>query len=66
MEQVQYISDKEGKKLAVILPIEKYTKILADLEELEDLRLYDEAKAEDNGESILLTDYLEKRNISLE
>jgi len=66
MEQVQYISDKEGKKLAVILPIEKYTKILDDLEELEDLRLYDEAKAEDNGESILLTDYLEKRKLKIE
>jgi len=66
MEQVQYISDKEGKKLAVILPIEKYTKILADLEELEDIRLYDEAKAEDNGDSILLTDYLKKRKLKIE
>jgi len=66
MEQVQYISDGEGKKLAVILPIEKYTKILADLEELEDLRLYDEAKAKDDSEGILLEDYLKKRNIHLE
>lgn len=66
MEQVQYISDVEGKKLAVILPIQKYAKILEDLEELEDLRLYDEAKAEDEDEGILLTDYLKKRNINLE
>ncbi len=66
MEQVQYISDVEGKKLAVILPIEKYRKILNDLEELEDLRLYDEAKAVDDGEGILLTNYLEKRNMNLE
>jgi len=66
MEQTQYISDKDGKKLAVILPIEKYAKILEDLEEFEDIKLYDNAKAEDNGESILLSDYLEKRKLKIE
>lgn len=66
MEQTHYISDKDGKKLAVILPIEKYSKILEDLEEFEDIKLYDKAKAEDNGERVLLNDYLKKRNISFE
>jgi len=66
MEQLQYISDCEGKKLAVILPVEKYNKMLEDLEELEDLRIYDEAKAEDNDEGILLADYLEKRKLKIE
>jgi len=66
MEQTQYISDKDGKKLAVILPIEKYSEILNDLEEFEDMKLYDKAKAEDDGERVLLTDYLKKRNINLE
>ena len=31
----QYITDEAGKKLAVILPIEKYEQLLEDLEEME-------------------------------
>lgn len=34
----QYIVDAEGNPTAVILPIERYKKILAVLEELEDYR----------------------------
>ncbi len=45
--RTQFITDADGKKLAVILPIEAYHKILEDLEELEDLRLYDAAKESD-------------------
>ena len=40
----QYITDKAGKKLSVILPLEEFKNILEELEELEDIRLYDEAK----------------------
>jgi hypothetical protein len=40
----QYITDDKGKKLSVVLPIEEYHTML---EELEDIRLYDEAKASD-------------------
>lgn len=40
----QYITNDEGKKVAVILPIEKYLKMLANLEELEGIKLYDIAK----------------------
>ena len=43
MSHPQYITDSEGKKLSVVLPIKEYQKILEDLEELADLRLYDEA-----------------------
>lgn len=43
----QYITDNTGKKLSVVLPIEEYNTILDELEELEDIRLYDEAKASD-------------------
>jgi hypothetical protein len=43
----QYITDDKGKKLSVVLPIEEYQTILDELEELEDVRLYDEAKASD-------------------
>ena len=40
----QFIIDGQGKKLAVILSITEYHKILEDLEELEDIKLYDSAK----------------------
>lgn len=33
-----------GKKLAVILPINEYNKMVDELEELEDIKLYDAAK----------------------
>ena len=41
----QYIIDNTGEKISVVLPIEEYQIILNELEELEDIRLYDEAKA---------------------
>jgi len=57
----QYVTDEQGKRVAVILPIETYLQLLEQLEELEDIRLYDEAKQSDGGERTLLTDYLKKR-----
>lgn len=41
----QYITDNKGKKLSVVLSIKDYNKIIEELEELEDIRLYDEAMA---------------------
>ncbi len=40
----QYITDEKGKKIAAILPIKEYKTILEALEELEDIKLYDESK----------------------
>jgi len=40
----QFITDEQGKKIAVIIPLKSYQKMLEDLEELDDIRLYDEAK----------------------
>jgi PHD/YefM family antitoxin component YafN of YafNO toxin-antitoxin module len=40
----QFVTDDNGKKLAVILPIKAYKKMMDDLEELEDIKLYDAAK----------------------
>jgi len=42
--KTQFITDDHGKKLAIILPIEEYKKMKDDLEELEDIKLYDKAK----------------------
>ncbi len=41
----QYITDNKGKKLSVVLGMQEFKSILEELEELEDIRLYDEAKA---------------------
>ncbi|CAN5786910.1 hypothetical protein BH23ACT11_BH23ACT11_10150 [soil metagenome] len=43
---VQYLTDEHGKRVSVVLPIGLYEKLLEELEEMEDIRLYDEAKAE--------------------
>lgn len=47
----QYITDNKGKKISVVLSIKEYKKIMEELEELEDIRLYDEAM-EDKEPSI--------------
>ena len=40
----QYITDHVGRKMSVVLPIKDFKSIMEQLEELEDVRLYDEAK----------------------
>lgn len=40
-----YITDTKGNKLSVVLPIKKYSKLLKNAEELEDIRQYDAVKA---------------------
>ncbi len=42
--KTQFVTDDHGNKLAVILPISEYNKMVDDLEELEDIKLYDAAK----------------------
>ena len=44
----RYLTDDNGKKISVVLPIEEYRKMIEDLEELEDIRLYDTAKSSDS------------------
>jgi hypothetical protein len=41
----KYVTDRQGQKIGVVLSIEDYKKILADIEELESIRAYDAAKA---------------------
>jgi hypothetical protein len=57
----QYITDKKKKKKSVILPLKVFNSIMEALEELEDIKLYDAAKKEDDGERVLFSDYLTKR-----
>jgi len=57
----QYITDPIGNRISVILPIKDYELMLEELEEIDDVRLYDEAKKEDTGDYILFSDYLKNR-----
>ena len=62
----QYVTDPSGKKLSVILPINEFNILMEELEELDDIRLYDEAK-KDEEPSIPIEEAFklieEKRNI---
>lgn len=40
----KYITDSTGKKISVVIPIKDFKAIMEELEELEDIKLYDEAK----------------------
>lgn len=41
----RYIVDKLGNRVGVVLDMEEYQKLLADMEELESIRAFDLAKA---------------------
>ncbi len=42
----RYVVDENGKRVSFIMPVEEYERLLEELKELEDIRLYDKAKAE--------------------
>jgi PHD/YefM family antitoxin component YafN of YafNO toxin-antitoxin module len=44
----RYVIDETGNRVAVLIDIEEYQKILEALEELESINAYDEAKASDD------------------
>jgi hypothetical protein len=45
----------------VVISLKEYNILMENLEELEDIKLYDKAKKEDDGKRVLLSDYLKKR-----
>ena len=51
----QFITDSVGSEL-VILSREEYDNLIEELEDMEDIRLYDEAMPEDDGERIPMED----------
>ena len=56
----QYIKDTAGRKM-VVLPEKDFEKLMDELDELDDIRLYDNIKKTDNGERISFSDYLQNR-----
>jgi hypothetical protein len=43
----QFITDSEGNRISVVLPMEEYKALLEELDMADDVRLYDEVKASD-------------------
>lgn len=46
-----FVTDEHGTRLAVMLPANEYAQLLEELEDIEDLRAYEQAKTE-GGEPI--------------
>ena len=40
----KYITDQKGKKLSVVLSVEEFEAMMERIEEMEDIRLYDQVK----------------------
>ena len=57
----QYIKDASGNESLVILPVTEFDCIMEELEDMEDVRFYDESKNNDAGERILFSDYVKNR-----
>jgi len=47
MSAPQFITDDKGTKLSVILSIEEYERIMEELDELDDIKLFDAAIADE-------------------
>jgi hypothetical protein len=45
MKEPQFLTDAKGERIKVVLDIDEYEKILEELEDLDDIRAYEEAKA---------------------
>ena len=61
----QFIEDSQGHKIAVLLPIDDYNRMLEQLDEKDDVKAYDDAKA--SGDEVIPFDQAikeieEKRN----
>lgn len=56
----QYITDKDGNKMSVVIPLDEYEQILEELDELDDIRLYDEVD-KNNEPSMPFDEYVKQR-----
>lgn len=56
-----FITDEQGNRISIVIPIKEYNQMIEDLEEFHDVKLYDEVK-ERQEDSLPLEDYLKKRS----
>ncbi|MBX9782030.1 MAG: hypothetical protein K2X48_01940 [Chitinophagaceae bacterium] len=59
-KEPQFITDKKGKKISVVIDINDYKKMLGEIEELEDIKQYDAVKAR-KEKSTPLSEYIKRR-----
>jgi hypothetical protein len=59
MPKVKFIKNKKGERVSLVLDIKDYEKLMEELEELEDIRAYDEAKQ--SGEPVVPSEQIAKR-----
>lgn len=57
----QYIIDQKGQKTSVIIPVKEFEALNEELDDWDDIKLYDQAKKKDNGKRLLFSDYLINR-----
>jgi len=48
-EPTQFLTNEKGERIAVVIGIEEYEKLIEAVEDAEDVRAYDEAKASGEG-----------------
>ncbi len=46
--QEEYLTDRNGKRVKVVLDIHRFQQMMEELEELDDIRAYDAAKASED------------------
>ncbi len=51
-KSVEYVTDEHANRKAVIIPYPEWQKILEAMEELDDIRAYDRAKADSDDEEL--------------
>ena len=56
----QYITDENGEKISIILPVSEYERIIQELEDIDDVRIYDKVKNAKEP-SMPFEDYLKQR-----
>jgi len=59
----QFLVDDRGNKTSVLLSISDYEALMEEIDDVEDVRLFDQAIGEQNGESISLDEYMKKRGL---
>jgi PHD/YefM family antitoxin component YafN of YafNO toxin-antitoxin module len=55
----QYITNEDGEKVSVIIPLSDYERMVEELEDIDDVRLFDEAK-KSNEPSVSFDDYVKQ------
>jgi len=58
--KTQFLTDENGNIISIVIPLEEYKRIQEDLEELEDIRLFDEVKSK-KEKNIPFEEYLKQR-----